>query len=107
MKHILNTIVKTKNITSVAFTTDKDAQIAKTQLFDNWGLGAKLIVEDNSLIASLRHFTDNGVLSSEVFDSREEADVAQALMLKDWNIQTEVHLHEPEPVDQLLNFEEY
>ncbi len=91
MSFKLLTIIKERTITSIPMTTDKDAQIASEALFEHWGLGVKHSVSNRTLVSSVAHYKDErNVLESEVFPSEVEAQAARDIMLKYWNISSEI-----------------
>jgi hypothetical protein len=104
MKCTLKTIIKTKLITSIAFSSISEAKVASGHMLDNWGVGIAKTNSDNSLVVNMRHNTHEGVFTSEIFSSEEEANTAQEIMLRDWNIITEIH-HEVEQKDEFTNFD--
>ena len=55
----------------------------------------------------MHHNTHKNVFTSEPFNSEKEAKDAQAIMLNDWNITTEIHIEQPEPIDEIFDEFDY
>jgi hypothetical protein len=105
MLYTLKTIIKTSHITSIPFSSDKDAGVASDHMLENWGVGIESRLSDGSLVVNMRHNTHKNVFTSETFTTEEAVLSAQSVMLKDWGIQTEMSCENEEETEDFLNFD--
>jgi hypothetical protein len=107
MQHTLEAVINANQINSIPFESDKEAEIASQALLENWGVGTQRVASNRSLTSNMINITTNGILYSDIFNTKEKALTAQALMLKNWGIQSKLEPYDSEPKDDGYDFDKY
>lgn len=107
MQHTLQVAIKTNQINSIPFNSDKEAEIAGQALLDNWGLGVQHVASNRSLTSDIADITTDGILYSDIFDTKDKALTAQAIMLKNWGLESKIEPYDSEPKDDGYDLDRY
>ena len=107
MQHTLQVAIASNNITSTPFDSDELAEIATQNLLENWGLNVMHMSSNRSLVTTTNSAKEDGILYSDIFDTKEKALVAQKIMLTDWGLVTEIKPYDSEPIDDGYDMDKY